>query len=322
MEIKRKNEGKFSQSLTLKAIIIAVLILLLLIPNMMIQDLIWEREQRSIETIDKINEKWSQSQTICGPVLTIPFTTTYWDSDKKTYTKQHELHLTPENLHIVTRLFPEERYYGIYKTILYKSEIDISGQFASLDKLKMENSVIHFDKAYLSVGLSDLRGVTNQLEIQLNDKPYAAEVGTRSRIMDKRLVVNLKNAIHPETEEPLKYDCKLQLNGSSHISFIPIGSTSKVEIEGAWKSPGFIGSFTPEYTLTENGFKAAWSVLSFNRDIPENWVDEKMDSFNELSFGVNLVDTVDHYQQNMRSAKYSLMFITLTFVVLDRKSVV
>jgi inner membrane protein len=315
MEIKRKNVGKFSQSLTLKAIIIAVLILLLLIPNMMIQDLIWEREQRSIETIGRINEKWSQSQTICGPILTLPFTTTYLNSDKKTYTKQHELHLTPENLHIVTRLFPEERYYGIYKTILYKSEIDISGQFASLDKLKMENSVIHFDKAYLSVGLSDLRGVTNQLEIQLNDKLYAAEVGNSSRIMDKRLVVNLKNAIHAETQEPLKYECKLQLNGSSHISFIPIGGASKVEIEGAWKSPGFIGSFTPEYTFTENGFKAAWSVLSFNRNIPESWVDEKIDSFNEVSFGVNLVDTVDHYQQNMRSAKYSLMFITLTFVV-------
>ena len=33
------------------------------------------------------------------------------------------------------------------------------------------------------------------------------------------------------------------------------------------------------------------------------------------SFGVNLIEPVDHYQQNMRSAKYALMFIALTFIV-------
>ena len=40
-----------------------------------------------------------------------------------------------------------------------------------------------------------------------------------------------------------------------------------------------------------------------------------MKTVSESSFGVSLVDTVDHYQQNMRSAKYALMFIGLTFIV-------
>jgi inner membrane protein len=315
METKRKNEGKFSQSLTVKAIIITVLTLLLLIPNVMIQSLIWERKERSIETINKINEKWSQAQTVCGPILTIPYTTRYLDKDKKTYTQQHEIHITPENLNIFARLYPEERHYGIYKTILYKSEIHINGQFAALNKLKIDNSAIHFDKAYLSLGLSDLRGVTNQLEFRLNDQSYIAEIGNKANQMNMSLIVDLKNLIQAASEETLHYECKLNLNGSSEINFIPIGNTSKVVIEGAWKSPGFIGSFSPEYTLDDNSFKAHWSILGFNRNIPEEWTDNDIKHFDQTSFGVNLVDVVDHYQQNMRSAKYSLMFIALTFVV-------
>jgi len=88
-----------------------------------------------------------------------------------------------------------------------------------------------------------------------------------------------------------------------------------VEIEGDWKAPGFFGDFSPDYTLTETGFKASWNVMSFNRSIPEYWTEQDYINFDDTSFGVNLVDTVNHYQKNMRSAKYSIMFVVLTFVV-------
>jgi inner membrane protein len=45
------------------------------------------------------------------------------------------------------------------------------------------------------------------------------------------------------------------------------------------------------------------------------WTDNHVASLGDNSFGVNLIETVDHYQQNMRSAKYALMFIALTFIV-------
>jgi inner membrane protein len=314
METKTKSEGKFSQSLTFKGIIIFILILLLLIPNAMIRNLIEEREERSIETIQKINKKWSLSQTLCGPILTIPFTKTYQDSNKKTYEKQHDLYLTPQNVIISTHLFPEERYYGIYKTILYKSEIFISGQFAPFNQIQIENSVLHFDKAYISLGISDLRGVAEHFDFFWNGKQYPSEIGASSSLMEKRLIMNLENIATPESSENFQFECQFNLNGSRSIHFIPIGNTTKVEVEGDWKSPGFIGSFTPVYELGDNSFKASWNVLSFNRNIPEHWVDNNIDNIEQTSFGVNLVNPVDHYQQNMRSAKYSLMFIALTFV--------
>ena len=59
-----KRTEKTSQTITFKALIIAVLTILLLIPGLMIQDLIQERKNRSVETIEKINAKWSNAQKV------------------------------------------------------------------------------------------------------------------------------------------------------------------------------------------------------------------------------------------------------------------
>lgn len=316
METTIKKAGKINQSITFKALVIGFLTIILLIPGIMIQDLIRERQDRSVETIEKINAKWSNAQTICGPVLTIPYTTTQVDANNKTVFQQHTISITPENLNIDTQLFPEERYYGIYKTILYKSEIDLSGNFDKINYQKTDNSTIHWDQAYLTIGVSDLRGITENISFTLDNKQYPVEAaGNYDRLMGKILVVSLNNADTLLTGQPLNFNCKLKLNGSSNINFIPIGKTSKVHVAGTWKSPGFIGNFSPEHTITENGFDANWSVLRFNRSIPETWIDNQVETFEDASFGVNLIDPVNHYQQNMRSAKYAFMFIALTFVV-------
>lgn len=316
METTIKKAGKINQSITFKALVIGFLTIILLIPGIMIQDLIRERQDRSVETIEKINAKWSNAQTICGPVLTIPYTTTQVDTNNKTVLQEHTISITPENLNIDTQLFPEERYYGIYKTILYKSEIDLSGNFDKINYQKTDNSTIHWDQAYLTIGVSDLRGITENISFTLDNKQYPVEAaGNYDRLMGKILVVSLNNADTLLTGQPLNFNCKIKLNGSSNINFIPIGKTSKVHVAGTWKSPGFIGNFSPEHTITENGFDANWSVLRFNRSIPETWIDNQVETFEDASFGVNLIDPVNHYQQNMRSAKYAIMFIALTFVV-------
>lgn len=311
----KNGEGKFSQSITMKGIIIFVLTLLLLIPGNMIQSLIKERKTRSIETIEKINDKWSNAQTFCGPVLTIPYSLTVLDENRKPATEYHELHLFPETLDIKTKLYPEPKYYGIYKTILYKSDISISGNFGKISLAKEENVTYHFNNATVAVGISDLRGVTNQLNFTINGKTYQADAGGNDPRLGKKLVFQLQDLITGHETETLSFDSHINLNGSGSINFIPVGKTTKVAVDGAWASPGFVGNFSPDRKITNDGFTANWSVLHFNRNIPEMYFDNNIDSFNETSFGVNLVDTVDHYQQNMRAAKYALMFIALTFVV-------
>ena len=304
---------KFTQSITFKAMIVAALTLILLIPNKMIQNLIQERQERSCETVAKINEKWSTAQTICGPILSIPYEV--HDSTRQIVSVQlHQLHITPEELTVDVKLFPEERYYGIYKTILYKSDISISGTFGKINFNGIKADKILWEETTISMGISDLKGITNNLNFVFNKQSYTAESKGKYYDVGKKLMVSIQDD-ELSQKEKTAFKCQLNLNGSGNIEFIPVGKSTKIQVAGAWKSPGFIGNFGPEYTLDEHGFTATWNVMHFNHSIPENWKDEETVYFRNSSFGVDLVDPVNHYQRNMRSAKYALMFIALTFVV-------
>ncbi len=320
MEANNKQNStitqSIAQSITLKAVMVGFLIILLLIPSFMIQGLIKERQDRSRETIEKINSKWSDAQTICAPILSVPYTVSSMGPNDKLQYQQHVLNITPEVLDVKTKLSPEERHYGIYKTILYRSEQDLSGEFSLKSLPQLENATIHWDKSYLRLGVSDLRGITSNLTVELAGETYEAEAsGSSDTSLGKELVVALAGDAVKQAGQPLSFHCRFNLNGSSSINYIPLGKTTNVHVTGSWNAPGYIGNFSPEHTLNEQGFDATWGVLRFNRNIPEVWTDNQVDSFRDSSFGVNLVETVDHYQQNMRSAKYAIMFIALTFVI-------
>ena len=306
---------KFSLSITMKAFVIGFLTLIMLIPGFMIQNLISERQKRSEETIQKINAKWSNAQTLCGPVLVIPYSINGMDDKKNPVVENHTVNIVPEMLSVKTGLVPEERHYGIYKSILYKSDMEISGKFRKLDLQLPANAQVNWKEAAIRIGISDLRGMTNDLDFVLNNTHFTAEAGGVPDVIGQGLVISLKKTDLLQLGNELAFTCRLKLNGSSNMNFIPVGKTTHVQMMGAWKSPGFVGSFTPEYKIDNNGFTANWNVLHYNRNIPELWTDQQVKSFSDTSFGVNLVDTVDQYQQNMRSAKYALMFIALTFVV-------
>lgn len=339
------QKTEFKDSITVKGIIIAVLILLLLIPNTMIKGLINERQARSRETIQKINDKWSHSQTLCAPLLIIPYTTAIFEKDTtksnaavKTYYEKHKLYLTPKDLKIDVSLSPEERYYGIYKAILYKSDIHFNGSFdlSELSNLKINNSKFHFDDAQIVVGITDLRGITQNPDLKIDGEQFEMSVGTinlfyvsqnvdenyynkfiprdynNETVSGKTLVVNMNDITSTDS---FNFECSMKLNGSSSINFIPVGQNTSVSVSGEWRSPSFTGSFSPKSDIDDEKFSANWNVLSFNRDIPKMWSDNNAGNLANSSFGVNLIQTVDNYQQNMRSAKYSLMFIILTFIV-------
>lgn len=305
-----------STSITLKAIIIVVLTLMMLIPNAMIRELIRERKYRSEETIEKINDKWSHAQTLYGPVLVVPYTTTVTEDDKRVTQHEHELCITPEKLAIETKLFPEERHYGIYKAIVYKSEEVITGNFAGFDFSKLDGSEIHFDKAYIAIGMSDLRGLTGILSTKCNGRSYELEPsGSEANVRLLSFLLGDREAL--QSGKSLTFDYRFSLNGSSSINYVPLGKTTEVRVSGDWASPSYTGDFSPEILSAQSGFDVKWNILSFNRNIAEYWTDHPGREFSSSSpiFGVYLLDSVDHYQQNDRSAKYASLFIILTFVV-------
>jgi inner membrane protein len=315
---------KFVQTHTFKLLVIAALALLLLIPKAMITGLIEERQERSRDTVNRINEKWSQSQVICGPVLSIPYSIKEVSTDiihmgegkteqkEKVFYTHFVYNIIPEHLKVNTELLPEEKHYGIYKTILYRSNNELTGEFIFNPK-ELGEAIIHWEKAYMTLGISDLKGVNN-LEFYVNSQSCPVKAGGKTDgYSGKSLMIDLHEFPLQQSEGKIFFKCNLNLNGSNHISYVPVGKTTEVNVNGEWTAPGFVGEFSPVYTLTDTGFSANWNILHFNRNIPDSWIGHEVNTYDFKSFGVALVDTVDHYQQNMRSAKYAVMFIVLTF---------
>jgi inner membrane protein len=65
--------------------------------------------------------------------------------------------------------------------------------------------------------------------------------------------------------------------------------------------------------VSASGFRAEWSVLDFNRNLPQSWTGAQK-SISASTFGARFVMPVDEYQKNERAVKYAILFIALTFL--------
>ncbi|MGZ5254574.1 MAG: inner membrane CreD family protein [Flavitalea sp.] len=140
--METQQQGWFSaywqrNRIVFKGFLIAFLVLLLLIPTSFIQELIRERQNRLNEASEEISSKWAGSQTIAGPVICIPYIQTQKDTRGNLVDVKEYAYFLPEDLKITGSLQPEQRSRGIYKVIVYTSDINITGSFGNLDLSKL-----------------------------------------------------------------------------------------------------------------------------------------------------------------------------------------
>jgi inner membrane protein len=304
-------------SITLKLITVTILMLLLLIPSSMIQRIILEREGLNNEAIIEVSSKWAEGQTIQGPILTIPLIYEYEKNDNISQITKY-WHILPEALNITGNIEPEKLRRGIYEIAVYRSDISVSGVFKlteNVDRTKLKE--IQYDKAFLTLGISDLRGIEDQIILNWNNNNLQAQPGSKiSKMIYSGVTIYLPD-IEMLIDKTVAFNFKMNLQGSQYLSFIPLGNTTRVNISSTWQSPSFNGNFLPdEREVNNEGFKANWKILQLNRNFPQSWIgprnEEKMQS---SAFGVNLIMPLDDYQKSMRSAKYAAMTIALTFLI-------
>lgn len=318
MEKRKERPGNFGREVTIKGLIIAGMLVLMLIPQLIIQGKVRERERRKDEAVEAICAKWSREQTIGGPLLAVPFVKQVANKKGETESIYSTWTFTPENLDIKAVLTPEVRRYGMYEAVLYTSSVVMTGDFAPIDAAALGEGVPLLSNATLTLELSDLRGLSNEMAFTFDGREYSAEAGGSREDYAGRDYYSAKQlVIRPVLENlsgPMSFDCRMELRGSEGLNFIPVGRTTNVELSGAWSHPSFTGSFSPEHNVGKDDFAARWSVLHYNRDIPDFWKGDPV-AFSDSSFGVELVTGVDEYQQNERAVKYAMLFIVLTFVV-------
>lgn len=299
----------------------------------MVQDLIRERAERQKNVVTEINDKWGDAVTIYGPVLKVPYRSfrekQITNSQKEVITESIEeidyFYFFPNKLKIQSHIDPEIKKRGIYKTAVYKSMTSISGIFSASnftnEDISEEN--ILWDKARIIFNTSNLKGVNDQINIEINNSQYAFN----SRYQQKNTLPSANQGLYLMESEVLKqidlpvekaisFKMQVSVNGSSEISFVPIGKTTEAEIISDWKTSSFIGAFLPfnENKLTDEGFDAKWKILDINRPFPQSFRDN-LPELSEYAFGVNFMIPVDEYQKSERATKYGFLVIGLTFLV-------
>ena len=312
-----KAHGLFKNSITIKLITITILMLLLLIPASMIQSIIDEREQLKNVAVTEVSSKWAEAQVISGPILTIPVIYEY-EQDKKTYTITKHWQILPEHLSIDGVVNPQKLKRSIHEVIVYESKIDISGDFRLGYEPDLHNlKEILFDQAFLTVGVTDLRGIKNQIQFGWDSSKLDVKPGSKlDEIIFSGFTVDLPD-LEQMKDKYVSFSFSLELLGSKNLSFLPVGSTTMVTLNSPWKDPSFNGNFLPsERSINENGFNASWSILQLNRNFPQSWIGSNHgNQMREAAFGVDLILPLDDYQKSYRSAKYAAMTIALTFLI-------
>ena len=315
-EFLEKKLNPFNWQLTLKVITIGMVAIALLIPKMMILGLIHEREQTAESARHEVMQKWSLEQHIRGPLLTIPYIQRVFDTDGKEIRQEiHQCHFLPDSLHVNGKISPQELHRNIYQSVVYKSDIKITGNFGlpNFAKLKINPADVLWDKAEISVAISDLRGINDLADLKWNDNSYPFMPGMDNKLLGSNgISMTLQKASLENF--PANFQLELKLKGSDALQFAPLGETTEVNLQSTWNDPGFEGSFLPaKRTITSQGFEAHWKVLNYNRNFPQAWKDNEY-KVTEADFGVQLVTLADHYQKSYRSAKYGILVILFMFL--------
>jgi len=325
METNEKQTTAWSQnSILIKLAVITGITLLLLIPSAWIQGLITDREGYSQQMAGNISARWSDSQLVQGPVLILPFKKHVTDTDlyknKTSRQEAHRLYVLPQTLNVVANTKTELFQQSIYDAVVYDARVHVTGSFdqADLEKAAIDPADVDFDKARIVFGISDMKGLKNNPVVTVDGAQYTAEPAPDDNVVTQGLKINF----HPQAGKGFRFDYTLDLKGSNDLNFLPTGKTTDVSVGSDWIHPEFNGRILPDNRVSDGkGFTAKWHSLYFNRPFPQQWIDddsvlttEKVKK--ENAFGVRLQLPVDQYRKVLRTAKYAVLIIFLTFVSL------
>lgn len=323
--------------LLVKGLIIGVMVLLLLIPAYFVQNLIKEREERQKEAVAEVSHKWAGSQAVTGPVLVIPYWQRSADTSRPMDHIKHYAYFLPDKLDINSEVTPIEKHRGIYKVMLYTSSNKISGSFGNIQPslLKIPEEDILWNEAFIKLHISDSRGLNNEPVLHWKD----SSIILAPQSFDDKQSANSLGAVLSATSladlQNVSFSTDINLNGSERLLFTPVGKITTVNLKSSWSHPSFTGSSLPQVsTINKDGFNATWTSLSHTREYPQQWKDNAFvippyfssapthaDNISTVAdveitnaaFGMDLFVPVNGYQKTMRSVKYAILCILLTF---------
>ncbi|MGL6554732.1 cell envelope integrity protein CreD [Aeromonas jandaei] len=308
------------QIFTHKIFLLLLLSLLLMVPVQSIMELNRERQIYRNQAIQSIMASSSGPQRLMGPVIVQPYTRSVTvEQDGKRFVRQEQTYryLLPEQLDVQATMEVTPRKLGIYQAQVYQTRLSLSGRLPTAAQLQESASLagdneLVAGKPYLSLVLSDARGINSVPELQLGKlrTPFAPGARLGSTL------AGIHAPLDSLPQQDGTFHLELNLQGMNELEVVPLGRESKLQLAGNWPHPNFIGDFLPaSRSLNQEGFSANWQTSWFATDM-ESRFNRAMNGGEGVlpTFSVSLVQPVDHYQLNERATKYALLFIGLTFI--------
>lgn len=319
--------------LTSKFSVIGFLTLLFLIALTMLSNLVSERQSYNESVLKGIGQDYVNPQTVLTPFIVVPTTNSQACGNdlKKTCVFTKDIIISPSHSSWTHQLKVSDENFkrGIYKARTYVDAVSIKGSFVIPNQSMVApnnqtiNQTIHWDKATIRLSISDLRGLTNQPVMTLNQQKVVFNFPTDGRA--DRLAMTFTEApieLNPQTQN-LDFDLNFELNGMSSLEVIPVGRDMSMSVDANWAHPSFYGASLPQKKFQDSGFNATWQNTYVANQNAER-LNACMSNGNKTTcdllknaensaFAVKFINAVDTYTMTDRTIKYGLLFLMITF---------
>jgi inner membrane protein len=327
-----------SNKILFKGLITGTLILLMLIPTVFVDNLVKERQQRQQDVVKEVKQGWATEQTVYGPYIYIPYLAKDKDKDNKDVIVTKHFYALPQDLNVTSNIVPELRQRSIYKVLLYKSDVKSEGKFNIKVPADIDIKSIQLNNVKICFGITDLKGIEEKLNITFNGKQYDLSAGLPTKDVETIAVTTNVGEEYVRTEnqtkqidlmglssnidltladfeKPILFNTQLKLKGSEQLHFVPLSANSSYAISSTWANPKFDGNNLPNTRdVNDSGFQAKWNFNSANLPFGTIVNDFNFSKYN-YAFGVSMLQPTDQYTKTMRSIKYAILFIGLTFAL-------
>jgi inner membrane protein len=307
-------------SFVLKAIIVALLSLLLLVPLVMINGTIGERQAYREQAVESIGRSYAGPQSVVGPVLVLPYSeieqVTRKDRNDLDVVTSERVHrhffYFPKTMTVTGKVVPSERELGLYKVRVYELQSRIATAFEATVPVDSSGTRV-LGQPYVSIGLADVRGVVGNPSLRIDGRPSPLLQGNGGHRKEAGLHSDLAAVTAGQTLA-MKVELVLSLGGTETLAIAPIADSNRIDLESTWQHPHFDGSFLPRNRQIGNqGFTAHWDISSLAASTQAQYAEGTAAGEIE-SISLGLVDPVNIYSQVDRASKYGFLFVMLTFV--------
>ena len=231
-----------------KVALIAGLAIATIVPNMLISNLVEEREQRQSGVREEFTRNWGPEQTVLGPVLVIPYQA---GERPRTYVR-----IAAAKLDLAATLNPQERRRGLFSATVYDATLDMQGAFVVPAEARLRELVTDKDgrfiwnEAAIALGTrTRLTGLSSSDNITVDGTPTAwvpCLEALRPEAACKGADMVLAKAPLPLANEGdrVTFKGRVSLRGTGQFAVVHAAKEMSAVFRSSWPSPSFVGRRT------------------------------------------------------------------------------